>query len=90
MGEDQVPRTGLGGELAGATPRHVHAAHGVAALDEGRLGQEEVHSLSHVAHGLADVRVPGEGQADLTGGVLLTGALDPVTIGLHGMKRLEG
>jgi len=40
MGEDQVPRTGLGGELTGATPRHVHAAHGVAALDEGRLGQE--------------------------------------------------
>ena len=85
-----MPRAGLGGELAGATPRHVHAAHGVAALDESRLGQEEVHALSHVTHRLAGVRVPGEGQADPPRRVLFTRPFDPVAVGLHRVERLEG
>ena len=59
-----MARTGLGGQFPGATTGHVHSAHRVTALDEGRLSQEEVHTPGHVAHALARVGVAGEGQVD--------------------------
>ena len=59
-----MTRTGLGSQFPGPTTGHVHSADCVTALDKGRLSQEKIHALSHVAHSLAGVRVPGEGEAD--------------------------